>query len=200
MQQTLPTKRPTPLNSFVGRLAYASSSTMAQTLLFAIGASGAGKTAAVAALGRRQVPDLACLHFDSIGVPSLHDMTLSHGTPERWQEVATQEWIRRVEQVSARTVILEGQTRPSFIHTPHTGLRIGVVLLDCDLPTRSARLRGPRGQPELDSLDMQHWATYLRGQADALRLPVIDTTIATPEEVADALLALAYTIPAWAKA
>jgi hypothetical protein len=34
---------------------------------------------------------------------------------------------------------------------------------------------------------MDHWAAYLRGQADALSLPVIDTTLLTPEQVADEL-------------
>jgi hypothetical protein len=53
--------------------------------------------------------------------------------------------------------------------------RVHVVLVDCGHAARHARLRGPRGQPELASADMDCWAAYLRGQADALELPVIDT-------------------------
>jgi hypothetical protein len=37
---------------------------------------------------------------------------------------------------------------------------------------------------------MDCWAAYLRGQADALNLPVIDTTLLSIEEVADQLEAI----------
>ena len=37
------------------------------------------------------------------------------------------------------------------------------------------------------SLQMDAWSVHLRGQADALKIPVIDTTVLTIQEVADAL-------------
>jgi len=51
-----------------------------------------------------------------------------------------------------------------------------VVLADCGHDERNARLHGPRAQPELATRDMDCWAAYLRGQADALGLHVLDTS------------------------
>jgi len=62
-----------------------------------------------------------------------------------------------------------------------------VVLLDCSPEVRAARLRGPRQQPELATDRMDAWAAYLRGQADALGLDVIDTSELSVEAVADLL-------------
>ena len=57
--------------------------------------------------------------------------------------------------------------------------------MDCDYAERNARLRGPRGQPELATAQMDGWAAYLRGQADALGLPVIDTSRPIDEAVTE---------------
>lgn len=54
--------------------------------------------------------------------------------------------------------------------------RGNVILVDCNYPERNARLRNERGQPELATAGMDTWAAYLRGQADALGLEIIDTT------------------------
>jgi hypothetical protein len=64
-----------------------------------------------------------------------------------------------------------------------------IVLLDCGPEERERRLAGPRNQPELAGARMDAWAAYLRGQADALELPVIDTTASSIDAVADALAA-----------
>jgi hypothetical protein len=63
----------------------------------------------------------------------------------------------------------------------HGVARGRVVLVDCDHPERNARLCGARGQPELATARMDAWAAYLRGQADALDVPVIDTTGTDPD-------------------
>ena len=173
---------------------------MASQLLFAIGASGAGKTSALQALAARKLPQLACYHFDGIGVPSVDAMVTTYGSPERWQEVTTHEWIARLQLESRPVVILEGQTRPSFIRTGLRGTPAGIVVLDCQPEVRSDRLRTHRRQPELDTPEMHSWASYLRGQAVALGLPVIDTTSRTPDAVADELLGLAQTVSVWAAA
>jgi hypothetical protein len=55
---------------------------------------------------------------------------------------------------------------------------------------RTARLCGPRGQPELATPRMDSWAAYLRGQADALGLPIVDTTELTIGEAVEHLQAL----------
>ena len=51
-----------------------------------------------------------------------------------------------------------------------------IVLVDCDPVKRNERLHVDRGQPELANPQMDCWAAYLRGQADALKLAVIDTS------------------------
>jgi phosphinothricin acetyltransferase len=87
--------------------------------------------------------------------------------------------------------VLDGQTRPSFVRQALAepalaALEVRMVLLDCGAKVRRARLAA-RGQPELARQGMDRWAVYLRGQADALGLPVIDTSKLTAEQVADRL-------------
>lgn len=164
----------------------------APAFLFVIGASGAGKTAAVRALEARALPGVRCYHFDSIGVPSAEVMAREWGGGERWQEHATQRWVDRLatNPDRAELVVLEGQTRPSFI-MPRLGAsgvpRWAIVVVDCAPGVRAERLRGARAQPELASPRMEDWARYLREQAVALGLPVLDTSRLTVEEAADAL-------------
>ena len=50
-----------------------------------------------------------------------------------------------------------------------------VVLVDCDPVKRNQRLHMDRRQAELANPQMDCWAAYLRGQADALQLSIIDT-------------------------
>ena len=62
-----------------------------------------------------------------------------------------------------------------------------IVLLDCSPAVRTARLHGPRGQGQLATAQMDSWAAYLRGQADALGLVIIDTSGLTVAEAAHQL-------------
>jgi len=161
-------------------------------VLFVIGASGAGKTATVRALDAEGLPGVRCYYFDTIGVPSADVMEREWGGGERWQEQATAGWIGRLvaNPDGAELVVLDGQTRLSSI-TPHLsskGVRHWrIVLLDCEPAVRAARLRGPRAQPHLASGRMDAWARYLREQADAMALPVLDTSRLTVDEAASAL-------------
>jgi hypothetical protein len=161
-------------------------------ILIVTGASGAGKTTAVRALEAQALPGVACYYFDSIGVPSLAEMQQRHGGPEAWQAAATEEWIGRLGAVTAsEVVVLDGQVRPSVVRRALRrvpALRAQIVLLDCAPAERARRLAGPRGQAELATPQMDAWAAYLRGQADALELPVLDTTA---EAIADVAAALA---------
>ena len=50
---------------------------------------------------------------------------------------------------------------------------------------RKHRLVTLRGQPDLASEGMFRWAAYLKGQADALNLPVLDTSVQSPDAVAN---------------
>jgi hypothetical protein len=158
-------------------------------ILVVTGASGAGKTAAVGALDARALPGVSCFFFDSIGVPSAAEMEAEYGGGEQWQAAATEAWLRRLRELpdDVGVAVLDGQTRPSFVFGAAAAAAGGVhvVLLDCSPEVRSARLRGPRQQPELDTERMDSWAAYLRGQADALGLEVIDTSELDIAAVAD---------------
>jgi adenylate kinase family enzyme len=150
-------------------------------ILVVTGASGAGKTATVTALAARDIPGVQCFHFDSIGVPSPAEMEREYGGGEQWQAWATRHWFARLGELpeDVRVAVLDGQTRPQFVleaagRAPSR--RTHVVLFDCSPEVRSARLRGPRQQPELADERMDHWAAYLREQADALGIPVVDTS------------------------
>jgi hypothetical protein len=161
-------------------------------ILVVTGASGAGKTATVQAIENRRVVGVRCFYFDSIGVPTDEVMERDYGGGEQWQAAATGTWLARLGGLrdDVRVVVLDGQTRPSFDFDAAARAKsrsVRVALLDCSPDTRDARLRGPRQQPELATARMDNWAVYLRGQADALHLPVIDTTALTIGEAADEL-------------
>lgn len=163
------------------------------SVLVVTGASGAGKTTLVRALEARGLPDVGCHYFDSIGVPSAEEMERDFGSGEGWQNATTHTWIARLSTCADRVAVLDGQTRPSVVRAAfhRTGIRQGaIVLIDCTAADRQRRLHGARGQPELASAQMDSWAAYLRGQADALELPIIDTTSLTAEAALDELVGL----------
>jgi len=166
---------------------------MNPAIIVVTGASGSGKTAAVRALEARALRGVRCYYFDSMGVPSREEMERDYGTGENWQALKTEEWLKflAADPDGAEVYVLDGQTRPSFVNTANERARIDVlriVLLDCAPPVRNRRLIELRGQAELANSQMDCWAAYLRGQADALDLPVIDTTTLTLEAVVDALI------------
>ena len=150
-------------------------------ILVVTGASGSGKTTTVRALEARALFGVHCYYFDAVGVPGADVLERDLGSPEGWQAMTTRAWLDRLaaDPDRADVYVLDGQTRPSFVRSAvervHTAI-VRIVLLDCAAPARHARLARPRGQPELSNPRMDCWAAYLRGQADALELPVIDTT------------------------
>ena len=159
---------------------------MANKILFVVGASGSGKTAALKYLSA--LPDYAgtCHFFDDIGVPSPEAIRRLDDRGESWQGQATRAWLEKLAAASEPMAILEGQTTPLCIATEARRLgltRTATILLDCDPETRRERL-GLRGQPELATARMDNWAAYLRGQADALGVSVIDTSNLTIAAVA----------------
>jgi len=169
------------------------------SILVVTGASGSGKTATVQALEARALSGVRCYYFDSVGVPSAEFR--GSGGPEGWQAVTTREWIRRLaaDPDRAEVYVLDGQTRPSFVRSAVEvihGARVQIVLLECAPAARHARLVGPRGQPELSNPQMDSWAAYLRGQADDLNLPVIDTTNLGIDAAVDALAVYVHQVRA----
>ena len=159
-------------------------------ILVVVGASGAGKSTLVGQLATMALHGVGCYHFDNIGIPAADDPRFANG--EAFQTWALDQWIARLTQNEnrVRVAVLDASVRPSAVRAAfarHGVARGEVVLVDCDYTERNARLRGPRGQPELATAQMDCWAAYLRGQADALGLPVLDTTRKSPDESVAAL-------------
>jgi hypothetical protein len=160
-------------------------------ILVVTGASGVGKTTAVRAIEKRLLPGVRCFYFDSIGVPRPDVMQREHGNGEQWQAWATQWWLLELDKLDSavRVAVLDGQTRPSFVAAAARTIcrSVHTILLDCGQSERERRLHKGRGQPELVTDEMNSWAAYLRGQADALALPIVHTTRLSPQAVADHL-------------
>ncbi len=166
------------------------------------GASGAGKTTLVRALEDRNLPGIRCHYFDSVGVPTPEAMIAEFGSPEEWQAETTHRWIAKLAKNGDphQVGVLDGQVRPSVALAAFArcGVSRGeILLIDCSQRVREARLRDERRQPELASPQMAAWAAYLRGQADALGLPILDTTDLT---IVEAARELTVRIQAWATA
>jgi len=171
-------------------------------ILVVTGTSGVGKTAVIDAVEARGLPGVRCYHFDAIGVPSLARMVAEFGSPQAWQVTTTHQWIGSLaaNPQQHRVAILEGQVRPSVVRdafASHGVTRSGILLLDCAPEVRQARL--PResrgGDPAGRTAPAMHtWAAYLRGQADALGLPVLDTTELSVEQAADRVVSLALSL------
>jgi len=162
-------------------------------ILVVTGVSGAGKTSVVRCLEDRAPAAVRCFYFDSIGVPSVELMRRDFGSPEAWQADATKRWIAHLmkETGSGTVSVLDAQVRPSLVRSALTaaqGFATRIVLLECDIPVRNARLV-TRGNPELATPRLDNWASYLRGQADALELAILDTTNMNVQAATDALAA-----------
>lgn len=153
----------------------------APAILVVTDASGAGKSTLVRALAALALPSLRCYEFDAIGIPSEDDIAARFGGGEAFQAWALDAWIARLarNEDHVTTAVLDAQVRPKAAYDAllrHRITRGAVVLVDCAYDERNSRLRVERGQPELATAQMDTWAAYLRGQADALNLRVIGTT------------------------
>jgi hypothetical protein len=102
------------------------------------------------------------------------------GSAEQWQRATTLAWIKRIKPLlsTGRSILFEGQMRICFIQealavSALTNARI--LLVDCDDATRTARLSRDRSQPELANADMLNWARYLRQEATAAKIEILNT-------------------------
>lgn len=111
--------------------------------------------------------------------------------------VGARQWVARIARNDDDVVlaVLDAQVRPTAAIDAGArhDLTIVVVLVDCETDERNARLHAQRGQPDLANARMDMWAAYLRGQADALGLAIIDTSGASPEATLSTLVELVTT-------
>jgi hypothetical protein len=147
---------------------------------FLTGSSASGKTTLLQGVIHSVYPKLTAYYFDEIGIPTFEEMNVKFGGPAQWQAYSLHKWIERINlSERADFIVLDGQARPKVIIDIAKELAITslhITLLDCSKEVRRNRLLMTRNQPELDNLDMYAWAAYLRGQADALNLEIINTT------------------------
>jgi dephospho-CoA kinase len=167
---------------------------MNHRITFLIGASGSGKTAVARRLEAAQLASIQICYFDSIGVPDVSDMIRDYGSGEEWQRTKTREWVAIIsdQYLAANDVLLDGQTRPSFIEEACSVSNISsfdILLLDCADDVRRARL-AERGQPDLATERMMDWARYLRNECRRRSLPIVDTTNETIDDVASSIAQL----------
>ncbi len=163
-------------------------------LLCITGASGAGKTAAVAAIRERiEQRALPTLELDALGVPSADEMHAAWESPRGWQKAMTWHWVYTARHVyrTHPLVVLEGQFDPQYAVAACSAhrMRHAIVLLHADDAVRCERLTA-RGQPELASAEMREWASYLREYTEQLGGTVIDACGAL-DRVVDAICAQA---------
>lgn len=116
---------------------------------------------------------------------------ISHYHFDDESNLSLDDWFSKAVSDTKAITILDGSKRPTDIQAVATQRGIAqlkIVLVDCDHTERKRRLTKEKFQPELDVLDIYAWAAYLRGQADALGLEIIDTTHASVGESSARLL------------
>ena len=144
-------------------------------ILVLTGASGAGKTTLALKLNELAIPGVKGFNCDRVKIES------QETTGADRQADVLRYWISHLSEAETgiELAVLDTQIRP---HRAFEVLREAavhyaqIVLVDCDPVKRNERLHVDRGQPELANPRMDCWAAYLRGQADALKLSIIDTS------------------------
>jgi energy-coupling factor transporter ATP-binding protein EcfA2 len=145
-------------------------------ILVLTGASGAGKTTLALKLNELAIPGVKGFNCDRVKIES-DGMA---GSTDRQADILRY-WISHLSQpeTGIELAVLDTQIPPhrALEVLSQAAINYGqIVLVDCEPGKRNERLRMDRGQPELASPQMDCWAAYLRGQADALRLSIIDTS------------------------
>jgi hypothetical protein len=145
-------------------------------ILVLTGASGAGKTSLTLKLNELAIPGVEGINCDRVNIEAPEPAGSTDRTVDRLRY-----WISELNRQETRSelAVLDTQIRPHrALETMNQAgiVHAQIVLVDCDPVIRNERLRVDRNQPELANPQMDCWAAYLRGQADALNLPIIDTS------------------------
>ena len=145
-------------------------------ILVLTGASGAGKTTLILKLNEFAIPGVTGINCDRVKIESDEKA----GSTDRQADVLRY-WIAQLSgpETEIELAVLDTQIRPHMALEVLSEASINytqIVLVDCDPVKRNERLITDRGQPDLAHPRMDCWAAYLRGQADALRLSIIDTS------------------------
>ena len=137
-------------------------------LVILTGASASGKKTISKKIAAKAAPNINCLYFDSIGVPSPEQILAEFGSGENWQRAKTFEWIKRIQEEflsKGKLVLFDGQMRISFVSEACAAAGITnykTILVDCDDGSRESRLRINRRQPELADARMMNRAPFLK--------------------------------------
>ena len=115
------------------------------------------------------------------------------GSREGWQRAMTVEWAKRMRgELPNSSVLLDGQTRPSFIVEASEANDVesyNVILIDCSGDVRKARLL-QRGQPELANEQMMEWGRYLLRETKKIGGEIINNDNLSIIETAAAIEAI----------
>jgi dephospho-CoA kinase len=163
--------------------------------LILTGASGAGKTTLVLKLAEAGLGGVECINCDRVQMERP-----ASGDSSDYQSAILQHWLDQLRSRNTKVelAVLDTQIRP------HRAIEVlgragvvsyEVVLVDCERAIRNKRLLTERQQPELVTAQMDCWAAYLRGQADALGLTIIDTSSQLVEESLEDLMRVVSKFP-----
>lgn len=154
---------------------------LAHAVIVLTGASGAGKSAMLAELERREIPGVRCIYAHewrmpdgpavpgAVGRPSDEQIAAHYGDEAAYWPTHARRWIDHwvSNPDAAEVIVIETQMTPAHAREEFARrgvLRGAVVLVNCDTEKRRARLVHDRGQPELASNRMDMWRRISRAR------------------------------------
>jgi len=170
------------INKLLKKLDFSTCGKQNPAILFVTGASGAGKTYLIEKM--EQVvshKNLAYYKFDTIGVPTFEEMINDFGSCEKWQENATERWVKHFaeDENCPPVVILEGQYNLDFAINACQKFNIKnyrIVVVTVPDEIMADRLTRLRNQPELVNENMFNWSAFLRKQGKEKGALILDTS------------------------
>ena len=170
---------------------------MASPFIIMTGASGVGKTT-IARTIRQSHPGISVFLDEELERPSeafMESIGPTEGPGGPFQRGFALYSLPQLAELreNGKPLLLDCQCRIAFLEEAIAAARITdtrIVLVECDDPTRDARLHG-RGSPELAHAQMRNWSRYLHREAVEAGLAILDTgTQPLTESVAHILACL----------